>query len=374
MDQIKKYMLDNQEYILEDIQYLVESDSPSNHKQLADICNQKIQDLFQRHFGYKAEEIGQENYGNHLRFEFGAGEETILLLSHFDTVWNEGDLAFKVEGDKVFGPGILDMKGGLVQAIWALKALQDLHIPLSKKVVFLCTSDEEIGSPSSKKMIEKEAKTSDFALVTEPPVAESGALKTGRKGTSRYYVDIEGQAAHAGNNHEDGISAIKEAAQQIVYLESLTDYETGTTINVGSVQGGGKLNVVSDAATFGIDVRVKSKEEQQRLDKIIKGLKPHTEGITLKISGGINRPPMNRNDKTSELFTIAKRVAKDLGIDLQEAYVGGGSDGNFTANLGVPTLDGLGAVGKGIHARNEHILASKIPTRTALLCKLMSSL
>ncbi|MFJ7935557.1 M20 family metallopeptidase [Sporosarcina sp. NPDC096371] len=374
MDQIKKYMIDNKEYILADIQYLVESDSPSNHKQLADMCNQKIQHLFQRYFGYKAEVIEQEHYGNHLRFEFGTGDETILLLSHFDTVWNEGDLVFKVEGDKVFGPGILDMKGGLVQAIWSLKALQDLQIPLEKKVVFLCTSDEEIGSPSSKDLIEKEAKSSDFALVTEPPVEGSRALKTGRKGTSRYFVDIEGKAAHAGNNHEDGISAIKEAAQQIVYLESLTDYDTGTTINVGSITGGGKLNVVSDSSTFGIDVRVKSREEQQRIDTIIKGLKPHTEGITLKVSGGINRPPMNRNEKTSELFTIAKRVAKDLGIDLQEAYVGGGSDGNFTANLGVPTLDGLGAVGKGIHARHEHILASEIPTRTALLCTLICTL
>ncbi len=374
MDQLKKYMLENKEHILGDIQYLVESDSPSNNKQLADICSQKIQHLFQRYFGYKAEEIEQENHGNHLRFEFGTGEDTILLLSHYDTVWNEGDLAFKVEGDKVFGPGILDMKGGLVQAIWTLKALQDLQIPLAKKVVFLCTSDEEIGSPSSREIIEKEAKNSDFALVTEPPVAESGALKTGRKGTSRYFVVIEGKAAHAGNNHEDGISAIKEAAQQIVYLESLTDYDTGTTINVGSVTGGGKLNVVADSSSFGIDVRVKSREEQQRLDQIIKGLKPHTEGITLTVRGGINRPPMNRNDKTGELFTIAKRVAKDLGMDLKEAYVGGGSDGNFTANLGVPTLDGLGVAGEGIHARNEHIVASEIPNRTALLCKLISSL
>ncbi|MFJ7737749.1 M20 family metallopeptidase [Lysinibacillus sp. NPDC097287] len=374
MDQVKKYMLENQNLILRDIQYLVESDSPSNNKELADICNQRIQSLFQRYFGYKAEEIEQENYGNHLRFEYGEGEETILVLSHFDTVWNEGDLTFKIEGDKVFGPGILDMKGGLVQAIWALKALHDLQIPLSKKVIFLCTSDEEIGSPSSKEIIEKEAMNSEFALVTEPPVAESGALKTGRKGTSKYFVDIEGKAAHAGNHHEDGISAIKEAAQQIVYLESQTDYDLGTTINVGSVKGGGKLNVVSDTSTFGVDVRAKSREEQQRIDKIIRELKPHTEGITLKVRGGINRPPMNRNNKTSALFTIAKKGAKDLGMDLKEAYVGGGSDGNFTANLGVPTLDGLGAVGKGIHARHEHIVASEIPNRTALLCNLISSL
>jgi len=374
MDRIRKYMQENQGQILRDIQYLVESESPSNNKQLTDACEQRIQKLFLRYFGYQAEEIKQKDYGNHLRFEYGQGKETVLILSHFDTVWNKGDLAFRVDGDRVFGPGILDMKGGLVQTIWALKAIKDLNIPLNKKIVFLCTSDEELGSPSSKKLIEMEARKCDFALVTEPPVVGSGALKTGRKGSSRYFIEIKGKAAHAGNNHKEGINAIKEAAQQIIYLESLTDYTIGTTVNVGSIKGGGKLNVVPDTATFGVNVRVKTEEEQQRLDKIIKGLIPFSKGITIKVKGGINRPPMNRNQETIKLFRIAENVAKDLDMELTEAYVGGGSDGNFTANLGVPTLDGLGAVGKGIHARNEHILASEIPDRTALLCHIVRSL
>ncbi|RKQ27971.1 M20 family metallopeptidase [Oceanobacillus halophilus] len=374
MDKIKKYMVKNKDRIFDDIQFIVESESPSNNKQLSDACGQRIQQLFQRHFGYMAEEIKEEIYGNHLRFEFGRGKDTILILSHFDTVWEKGDLPFRVEGDKVFGPGIYDMKGGLVQAIWALKALKELKIPLKKKVVFLCTSDEEVGSPSSRKIIEQEARNSKYALVTEPPVAGTGALKTGRKGSSRYFVEIKGIAAHSGNNHKDGISAIKQAAQLIVFLESLTDYKKGTTINVGSVKGGGKLNVVPDSATIGMNVRVTSKEEQVRIDEIIRGLRPNTPGIRLKVRGGMNRPPMIRNKGTGKLFKLAKNAAKDLNMELQEANVGGGSDANITASLGVPTLDGLGAAGDGIHAKNEHILLSEIPNRAALLCKIVSLL
>ncbi|MBD1223866.1 M20 family metallopeptidase [Virgibacillus halodenitrificans] len=374
MDHIKKYMEVNQQRILEDIKLLVESDSPSINKELTDKCKANIQLLFQRYFGYKATEIKQQKYGDHLRFEFGDGEETLLLLSHFDTVWDKGDLKYKVKGNKVYGPGILDMKAGLVQAIWALKACKDLGLSLNKKIVFLCTSDEELGSPTSKLLIEKEALNSKVVLVTEPPVAETGALKTARKGSSRYMVDIKGKAAHAGNHHRDGRSAIKEAAHLIIYLEELTNYTTGTTVNVGTVKGGGKLNVVPDSATFGVNVRVKTMKEQKRLDQLIRHLEPRTEGVTLKVKGKMNRPPMVRSNRTGKLFHVAKHIAKDLDFDLEEASVGGGSDGNFTANLGVPTLDGLGAVGEGIHARNEHILASEIPERATLLCKLITTL
>ncbi|APC49324.1 peptidase M20 [Virgibacillus halodenitrificans] len=374
MDHIKKYMEVNQKRILEDIKLLVESDSPSINKELTDKCKANIQLLFQRYFEYKATEIKQQKYGDHLRFEFGDGEETLLLLSHFDTVWDKGDLRYKVKGNKVYGPGILDMKAGLVQAIWALKACKDLGLSLNKKIVFLCTSDEELGSPTSKLLIEKEALNSKVVLVTEPPVAETGALKTARKGSSRYMVDIKGKAAHAGNHHRDGRSAIKEAAHLIIYLEELTNYTTGTTVNVGTVKGGGKLNVVPDSATFGVNVRVKTMKEQKRLDQLIRHLEPRTEGVTLKVKGKMNRPPMVRSNRTGKLFHVAKHIAKDLDFDLEEASVGGGSDGNFTANLGVPTLDGLGAVGEGIHARNEHILASEIPERATLLCKLITTL
>ena len=187
MDKVLKFMEDNQENIISDIRYIVERDSPSNDADLVDLCADRIQKLFTRYFGYSASVIQNEDYGNHLRFEYGEGERTVLILSHFDTVWDEGDLSVKIEGDKLYGPGILDMKGGLVQAIWAIKAIKDLGLSTDNKIVFLCTSDEEIGSPSSKKIIEEAAVDSDYVLVTEPPVADTGALKTGRKGSSRYF-------------------------------------------------------------------------------------------------------------------------------------------------------------------------------------------
>lgn len=375
MDKVLDYMEENKQDIIKDIRYLVERDSPSNDVELVDLCADRIQKLFVRYFGYSADVIKNSDYGDHLRFEYGEGERTILILSHFDTVWDEGDLKLKIDGDKLYGPGILDMKGGLVQAIWSIKAIKDLSLEMHKKIVFLCTSDEEIGSPSSKSLIESEANNSDYVLVTEPPVAETGALKTGRKGSSRYFVEVKGKKAHSGNNHEDGINAIKEAARQIVYLESLTDYKIGTTINVGSIKGGGKLNVVPDFAKFGVNVRVSTKKEQKRIDQLIKNLSPYENGIKLKVSGEINRPPMNKSEATEELFEIAQDVAADLDLgELEQAYVGGGSDGNFTASLGIPTLDGLGAVGEGIHAKNEHILASEIPNRSALLCRLLTVL
>lgn len=371
MDRIEKYFTRHQNEILRDIQYLVERDSPSKEKHLVDACKDRIQHLFLRYFGSKAEEIKEDKYGNHLRFTMGKGKETILILSHLDTVWNKGDLPFIIDGDKAYGPGVLDMKGGLVQAIWALKAVKDLKIKLSKKIVFLCTSDEEIGSPSSRKLIEKEAKRSKVALVTEPPVAGSGALKTGRKGSARYFIEIKGKSAHAGNHHEEGVNAIEEAAHLIIYLQSLTDYFKGTTINVGQVKGGGKLNVVPENALIGVNVRARTLEEQHRIDSIIKNLKALRQGIKIKVRGGITRPPMNRNRETEKLFRIAKLVAIENQINLKEAYVGGSSDANFTANLGIPTLDGLGAVGSGIHAQDEHIILSEIPRRTTLLCKLI---
>ncbi|UOR11422.1 M20 family metallopeptidase [Halobacillus amylolyticus] len=374
MDEIKAYMTENQELILEDIKYIVESASPTNDKQLVDECGQRIQTLFEKYFSYRAAEITEQKYGNHLRFEYGDGEEKLLILSHFDTVWDKDELTYKEGENRIYGPGILDMKGGLVQAIWALKACKDLTIQLDKKIVFLCTSDEEVGSPSSKKLINNEAKTSSYALVTEPPVAGTGALKTERKGSARYHINIVGKAAHSGNHHEDGISAIKEAAEQIIYLESLTDYEKGTTVNVGVVEGGGPLNVVADSASIGVDFRMETTEEQKRIEHIMEELTPQAEGATLEVQGGIMRPPMHRDETTEKMFEHAEKVAKELDMELEEASVGGGSDGNFTANMGVPTLDGLGAAGTGIHARNEHILKNQIPERAALLCKLICSL
>lgn len=371
MNRIQQYVIEHQDEILEDIKYIVKADSPSNEKELMDSCGQRIQQLFNRYFGYSAEEVKEKVYGNHLRFEYGEGNRQILLLTHFDTVWDAGELSLIEEGNKVYGPGILDMKSGLVQAIWAIKALKELNIKLNKKIVMLCTSDEEIGSPSSKKLIEREALKSEAAFVMEPPVATNGALKTGRKGTSKYFIEVIGKGSHAGNYHQKGISAIREVAKQILYLESLTDYDKGTTVNVGVVKGGGKLNVVPDKATIGIDVRAKTEEEQKRIHQLVTGLKPQTEGVKLKIKGGINRPPMERGKATHKLFKLAQEAASGIGVHLVEAAVGGASDGNLTAHLGIPTLDGLGAMGNGIHEKNEHIVIDEIPNRTVILSLLL---
>lgn len=362
------------EGMLSDIKYLVECDSPSLYKELTDRCGVRIQELLVNYFGNRAQILQQQEYGNHLKFEYGKGKGKILILSHFDTVWEPGELAWKVVGDLCFGPGVLDMKGGLVQAIWAVKAIQDLQLSLRKKIVFLFTSDEELGSPSSRKIIEEEAKTSHFTLVTEPPVVGTGALKTARKGASQYMINITGIAAHAGNNPHKGVNAIWEAAKIIDYLQSLTDYKKGTTVNVGLVHGGGKLNVIPDKAEIGVDIRAENLAEQGRMDKIITNLKPFLKGTKLEISGGINRPPMVRNDESVKLFKKARKIGKSLGLDIKEAAVGGVSDGNFTSSLGIPTLDGLGVVGEGIHARNEHMIISHLPRRATLFCQLLLSL
>lgn len=375
MNNIRKFMVENKENIIEDIKYLVEAPSPTNHKQFADECKKRIQSLLNNYFGYRAEEIIQDEYGDHLHFEYGEGSDRVLILSHYDTVWNSGDLDLVDKGDEIYGPGILDMKGGLVQAIWSMKAIKDLGLQLNKKVVFLCTSDEEIGSPTSKTLIEAEALKSAVTLVTEPPVVGTKALKSGRKGSSRYYVDIYGKAAHSGNNHEDGINAIKEAAQHVIELEALTDYEVGTTINVGHIEGGGKLNVIPSHARFGVNVRVETKEEQMKIDQHIKNLKAYTEGIKIESSGEISRPPMVKDGNTEKLLSIARGIAHELGMEeLGDEFVGGGSDANFTSNLGIPTLDGLGVVGEGIHAENEHIVVNEVPERSSLLCGLIVTL
>lgn len=374
IDAIRTYMEQHVDEILLDIKYLVECDSPSLYKELTDRCGERIQGLLVKYLGNRAQTLEQEEYGNHLKFEYGKGKGKILVLSHFDTVWERGDLAWKVEGDLCFGPGVLDMKGGLVQAIWAVKAIRDLQLPLRKKIVFLFTSDEEIGSPSSREIIEEEAKTSYVALVTEPPVIGTGALKTARKGASRYTIKITGMAAHAGNNPHKGVNAIWEAAKIIDYLQSLTDYKKGTTVNVGLIHGGGKLNVIPDKAEIGVDVRAENLAEQERMDKIITSLKPFLKGSEIAISGGINRPPMVRNEESVKLFKRARKIGKSLGLDIKEASVGGVSDGNFTASFGIPTLDGLGVVGEGIHAKNEHIIISQLPIRAALFCKLLLSI
>lgn len=360
------YFKQHLETIIDDIERLVRADSPSKNKECADQCKEVLQGLFQTYFNKRADEFEMEHVGNHLKFTLGEVKEQILLVGHYDTVWEPNQLPFRETSDKIYGPGILDMKSSLISAIWLLKYIHDHHIPLKRKVVFFINSDEEIGSYTSRPILEQEAAKSEAAFILEPPVVGTGALKTARKGTSRYLLNIKGVAAHAGNNPQDGVSAIKEAAKQILNIDAQANQDAGTTINIGMIEGGGKLNVVPNEAQLGIDVRATSKEEQLRIDSFFEDLQAIDGRVEIEVEGGINRPPMVKTAQSKRLFLIAEEEAEELGFELKEAKVGGASDGNFTSQL-CPTLDGLGFLGDGIHAEHEHILRDSIVERMALL-------
>jgi glutamate carboxypeptidase len=378
MHSIIEFLKNKQGEMLDTLQQIVEKESPTLDKELTDQLADYIGSLFEKLTGGKATIIQNDHYGNHIKGEFGTAKEQILILAHYDTVWQKGDIInkipFKLAGDIAYGPGIFDMKGGLVQGLYALHALKETNERLNKKIVFLITSDEEWGSPSSQKLIEEEAKRSRCVFVLEPGLSEQGALKTARKGVGIFKLQIKGKAAHAGVEPEKGVSAILELSKQVEYLHGLTDYKKGTTVNVNKVSGGTTINVIAAEAEADIDLRVKSQDEFDRIIPLIQNLKPNISGVDLKVVGDVNRPPFERTNQVISLFNTAKKLAKDyLGVSLQEKETGGGSDGNFTAPF-APTLDGLGAVGDGAHALNEHIIISEMPKRSALVALLLKEL
>jgi glutamate carboxypeptidase len=313
----------------------------------------------------------------HLRLTVeGADSATqhAVALCHYDTVWSSGTLdriPFSVDADGVArGPGCFDMKGGMVVLYYALLALRSRGLRPKRRLQVLFTCDEEIGSPTSRAVIEETARGAALAYVLESPLP-GGTLKTARKGTGDYRVRITGRAAHAGVEPQKGISATQELAQQILALHALNDYAAGTTINVGVVHAGTRPNVVAAAAEAHVDVRVQTLAEADRIDAAIRGLRPHLPGAVLDIEGGLNRPPMERTPEMASLFARARDIAASMGVDLQEGSTGGGSDGNFTAALGIPTVDGLGPEGEGAHAAHEHVLTESFPRRAALVAGLL---
>jgi glutamate carboxypeptidase len=297
-----------------------------------------------------------------------------VVLCHYDTVWSTGTLTripFAVDAEGIArGPGCFDMKGGLVLLYFALAALQARSLAPRRPLTILFTSDEEVGSPTSRPLIEAAARTAGVALVLESPLP-GGTLKTARKGTGDYLVHIGGRAAHAGVEPQKGISAISELAHQIGVIHALNDYAVGTTLNVGVVRGGTRPNVVAAEAEALVDVRVETLAEAARIDAALRGLTPALAGATLTIEGGLNRPPMERSAAMGDLFGQARAIGTAMGVHLAEGSTGGGSDGNFTAALGVPTLDGLGPEGDGAHAAHEQVLTESLPRRTALLAGLL---
>jgi glutamate carboxypeptidase len=296
------------------------------------------------------------------------------LLGHFDTVWTQGTLEkmpFEVVDGVATGPGVFDMKCGLVQGFWAVRALREVE-GIERPVVFLCNSDEEVGSPNSRALIEEEARRARAVLVLEPSL--DGALKTARKGVGRFRIHVEGRPSHAGLNPEAGISAIEEMARLILELHGYTNLETGTTVNVGVIKGGTRYNVVAADASAEVDVRAVTTAEAERIEEIIRTLDSHHPEATVSVEGGQIWPPMERTEKTEELFEHARLLAGELGFDLKEGLAGGASDGCLCAAVGAPTLDGLGAVGGGAHAADEHVEVESIPSRTALVARLIETL
>jgi glutamate carboxypeptidase len=301
----------------------------------------------------------------------------VLVLGHSDTVWPMGTLGgmpFREAGGRLWGPGVLDMKAGIAFFLFAVQGLRELDIPVPSKVVLQLNPDEEVGSEVSRALTEKNAGQSKAVLVLEPGTGLAGKLKTARKGVGDFTVTVRGRAAHAGVDFSAGASAIIELARQINQIAGFTREDQGITVNPGVINGGTRTNVVAAEASAEIDIRVLRLKDAPALEKRFRDLKPYDERCSLEVTGGLNRPPMERSAGIVKLFQLAQKLGEDLGVKLEESLTGGGSDGNFTAALGIPTLDGLGAVGEGAHAPNESILTDRIADRTALIGKLMAAI
>jgi len=358
--------------ILDGIRQWVALESPTDNKAAVDRLVDHIQASLQA-LGATVERIPVQGYGDHLRARWGGDGPGILLLSHIDTVWPVGSKPSYDEGDRAYGPGIYDMKGGAYLAYHAVKTLAASGRRPPLPLTMLFNSDEEVGSPTSRALIESEALKNKYVLVFEPANLPGGAVKTWRKGWGRFTIKVRGRPAHAGADHAAGRSAIAELARHILALEAMTDYDTGTTVNVGVVRGGTRLNVVPAEAEAEVDLRIASPAEAERVVKAILGLQPTRDGLQLEVAGGVNRGPLTR-EASAYLYDHARRCAAELGFDLPETGSGGVSDGNLTAAVGVPTLDGLGVVGAGAHAMDEHLVISALEPRAALILRLLETL
>jgi glutamate carboxypeptidase len=354
---------------------LVEIESPSTHKEAVDHLGAILADEL-RQLGATVSIDSQTAAGDNLIAQLGAGtgDKSLVILGHMDTVYDLGTLARQpcVEKDgKLYGPGTVDMKASLAMALTALAALQKNNQLPARPLTVLFTSDEEIGSDHSRALIERYAQQAALTLCLESCLAD-GSLKTSRKGVGDFEIIARGKGAHAGTNHDGGRNAIEEIAHHVLALQRLTDYAKGTTINVGVIGGGSRSNVIPDEARIHVDMRVTSPAEAERITQWMNSLKPVLEGTTLTVTGGLNRPPMPRDDLMAATFKKAQAIAEKLGLKLGEGGTGGGSDANFVAPLGVPVLDGLGALGNGAHSEREHIVIDKLAERTALLAGIIS--
>jgi len=367
-----------QSAILDTIEQLVTLESPSDVKAAVDRVATVLTSRFEQ-LGGKIRIHPAEKFGNHLQVDFQgkSGGKPLLLLGHMDTVYPVGTISkmpFRVSKGQAWGPGVFDMKAGIALALHVIEAILQWNDGIPPRPVrVLLVSDEEVGSRSSRPVTEELARQSEAVFVLEPAAGVKGAVKTARKGIGEYTLQVEGVSAHSGLDFEKGHSAIVELSRQILRLSEMVDLKSGTTINAGKISGGTRANVVAAEASAVLDLRVKTKKELARVHRLLMSLRPFDRECRVKISGGVNRPPMERTAKVAGLYKKAVQIARELGWELEEAAVGGASDGNLTAALGVPTLDGLGAVGDGAHAPHEAVVVSELPKRAALLAGLLCS-
>ena len=371
MQSVVDYCRAHQRWLLDTIEALVRIESPTDDKAAVDRCGVELARRVSE-IGGRVQFFEQSRAGNHLRAEFGTGERQVLLLGHFDTVWPVGQLArmpVVFDGDQLRGPGVLDMKAGIALGMLGVRAAL-AHGAAGVRVVMLWTTDEETGSQTSRALLEEEARRSEAVLVLEPALP-GGALKTRRKGCGQYEIVVRGQAAHAGVDPGKGVSAIRELARQILAIENLQDLARGVSVNVGLVDGGTRPNVVAAEARAIVDVRAPAMTDADEIDRAIRALTPQLAGATIDVSGGFERPPMERTAGVAALYALAQEIGHEIGQPISEGATGGGSDGNFCAALGVPTLDGLGALGDGAHALHEHVIVSSLVPRATLLAALL---
>ena len=361
--------------IIQTIRELVELESPSDNKQAVDRLARVTAAKFEA-LGGRAQFHRVNDFGDHLQITFDGDRagKPILLLGHYDTVYPLGtlkEMPCRITNDRIYGPGVLDMKSGIALMLAAIEALRVARKSLPRPITVLLVSDEEVGSASSRAITERLARKSAAVLVLEPSYGPHGAVKTARKGVGEYTLRVTGKASHSGLDFEKGESAIVELSRQILRISKLVNLKRGLTLNVGLVQGGTRVNVVPAEASAVLDVRIARKKDAAGIDRKLRALRPFNRKCQLEISGMINRPPMERTVGVAQLYEKAVAIARHLGWRLQEAAVGGGSDGNFTAGLGIPTLDGLGGVGEGAHAAHESVLIDELPRRAALLAELI---
>lgn len=359
---------------LETLEGLVRLESPTHDKAAVDALAQHLENLLTGR-GWDVKRHPRERVGDVLEATRGGGLGTkTLLLTHMDTVWPMGTLQkmpARDDGERFWGPGTVDMKAGIATAIHAVDLAEARGAALAGDVTLLVTTDEEVGSAHSRELIEELARRHDRVLVLEP-AREDGALKIGRKGVGGYTATFTGRSAHAGNNPSEGASALRELAHFLLFVEDLADDVAGTTVNLTVASGGFATNVIAEEATCSVDLRVLKATEAERVDDAVHSYQPRDRRVSVTIEGGLNRPPLETTPANRALFEEAVSAGRRLSLELTGAVVGGGSDGNFTSALGVPTLDGLGSVGGGAHARDEHIHVERTLERVALLAALLT--